>query len=222
MKRFAAGRSLDATVLHRGDLTQLVDLGSENMSDDISVEISTYVDNMEFEADSVEEFLALEGMPDCTENIRLVVMTQGDASDAIDAHVTVTVNPYSGRIFVSSTNATWGVGKLQRLNRFLRSKRPWYWWVRKVQGAFVFVGPPVSAGLATRAFQLGGILSGVAFALLALALLATYVLMREERVFPVSKIVLEDKRNGVSLEAISLVVNCAALAVAVFALLKGL
>jgi hypothetical protein len=182
-------------ILHRKDIEGLARFFEPPVDERGSASFSFSSGDLTFSANSFEELLQHE-LPPVVESLAFTFHNY-DRKHGISLNI----HKSFGHYYIYALDETWFKGKIQQLNEFLGSRRPWYLpisriWLSALLGGFDMI---VMAILSFFVFQhsiLGMCLAG---ALLIVCIWLGYALAAA-KVLPQSKIILQESKNKLSKE----------------------
>lgn len=178
-------------ILHRRDIEDLIKLLMENIPvEKMSLTFSFSHGDKTFRADSLEDLLQ--------ENLPPVVDSLVFSISNIDHNrwVRFDLSKRNGDYYIYALDETWFKGKIQQINEFLSTKRPWYLPVSRPWVAGLLAGCISPSLFAIIFFLFQHSILGISLSCLLLILLIWMSLMTMKgKLFPHAKLILQDSTN---------------------------
>jgi len=134
MKEYTKSASIHPCKLNRNDLLKLIELLKEafpfsDRKEDFT--ISTNLPNISIRANSIEDFLEHEDLPDKFSRLSLEIIGWSEDRE-IDKAVRMIFYDNFISLDVNGAEQTWVLGKYSQIVDFLRKKRPWFGPLREI------------------------------------------------------------------------------------------
>jgi hypothetical protein len=195
--------------LNRKDLEDLTRVFTKDTPGRTILGFSFAHGDAEFRADSLEDLFQNE-LPPVLNNFGFSVSHWADEKTGFDCGITLTLQRTWGHYHIHALDETWFKGKIQQINEFLKTRRPWYARFSGTRFAEALGGFQVLFVFALWVFLFlrsiaGGILAGLCLILLSWV----WRRFRDGSLFPNTRIVLQDSTRTLNKETLLIIVTAA-------------
>lgn len=124
---------LNSVLLCKNDLLELEKIVVDDPETD-EIKISLEFDSTQINANSFKELLSRDDLPISTDklNIRMSRWIRKEGYRRISCGVRLRVHFKHVSCHIHSPDQTWFLGKKSQIENFVRSKRPWYFFINKI------------------------------------------------------------------------------------------
>lgn len=173
-------------------LLKVIGQGFPRAGSPADLEIRSYLPGITAQAHSLEDFVAIEGLPDRFSRMEIRRVSR-DVAGGIDQSVELTFLPYLNQLRITGRDELWVLGKRKEITDFLRTRRAWFW---PLAGRWVWAGIPLSlAGpFALQEARQSGDLLAWALVLMLIAYVFAVALDYTDMLMPYAEIVVNSGR----------------------------
>lgn len=207
-RNFYKDTNLNTILIDKNDLLKLYELIKTAFSEeDIRVNISTDYDNTKIKAESIDDFIAVNGIPDKLG--RLGIDIYGN-----EKSINIMLADYRMHLSVSGKDETWVLGTFHKLSSFFTDKKPWFH-SRKIPGSIYLILIGIMGGITIYFYFKRYLLSALIFTIMILY--SYYLLFTSlfDKYFPSFELRLSPKTNIINKEMIIIILTVLTLIVAI-------
>jgi hypothetical protein len=188
--------NLNSSRLSKNDLLQLEKILVEDPKTD-QIDIKLSFDSTTISAESFEELVSKSGIPLSTDKLSIDMNRWIDKGDykGISSGVSLSLHFNHITCQIHSIDQTWFLGKKHQIEKFFKTKRPWYSWLNTL----VFLYPNIAILLAVYGAVLFSEKQYVEMILpifSSIAFLSVTALVFKQKLFPFVKVYLQEREKN--------------------------